>query len=73
MEDILQVRIKPLPQRANPNQPSSQSLTLSKSSKAEGYKAFRDEVVNALKSYPELVGDERLGKAITRVSKVGGS
>ena len=45
----------------------------SKSGKAEGYKTFRDEVANTLKSYPELAGDERLGKAITRVSRVGGS
>ena len=44
-----------------------------KSSKTEDYKTFRDEVVNTLKTYPELVGDERLGSAIARVSKVGSS
>ena len=45
----------------------------SKSNKVEGYKAFRDEIVDTFKAHPELVGDERLGRAITRVSKVGGS
>lgn len=45
----------------------------SKSNKVESYKTFRDEVVNTLKSSPEFVGDERLGKTITRVSRVGGA
>ena len=45
----------------------------SKSSKAENYKTFGDGIMNTLKTYPELVGDERLGRAIIRVSRVGGS
>ena len=73
MEEILQVSTQPLLRQTDPNQPLPQSLIISKSSKAEGYKTFRAEVTNTLKSYPELAGDERLGKAITRVSRVGGS
>jgi len=73
MEDILQVSTRrPLRQNES-DQSLLQTLISSKSSKAEGYRTFRDEVVNTLKSHPELAGDERLGKAITRVSRVGGS
>ena len=72
MEEILQVSLRPLLWRTRPDQPPSQSLISSKSSKVDGYGTFRDEVVNVLNSYPELVGDERLGKAIDRVSRVKG-
>jgi len=48
-----------------------QTLISSKPTKVEDYRTFRDEVVNTLKTYPELVGDERLGRAITRTSRVG--
>ena len=73
MEEILQVCVRPLLWQTEPHQFPSQSLISSKSSKAEDYKTFRDEVMNTLKTYPELVGDERLGRAINRVSRVGSS
>ncbi|KAF9646529.1 hypothetical protein BDM02DRAFT_3171519 [Thelephora ganbajun] len=50
-----------------------QFLLSSKSRKTEGYTSFRDEVVSTLGAYPELVADGRLGQAIARVSRVGGS
>ena len=53
--------------------PQNQTLKSSKPNKVENYKTFRDEVVDTLKTYPELVGDERLGRAIARISRVGGS
>jgi len=73
MEDILQVGTRLSLWEIKPHRFLSQSLISSKSDKVEGYKTFGDEIVNALKRYPELVGDERLGRAITRVSRVGGS
>ena len=72
MEDILQVSTRPPLWQTEPDQSLVKSLISSKSSKAEGYKTFRDGVANTLKSYPELTGDERLEKAITRVLRVGG-
>jgi len=71
MEDILQVGVRLMLRKIEAHQFPPQSLVSSKSNKAEDYKAFRDEVVNTLKAYPELVGDERLGPAIARVSRVG--
>ena len=74
IEDVLQVSVRPLlPQTKPPHRFPSQALVSSKSSKAEGYKTFRDEVVNTLKAHPELVADERLGRAIARVSRVSAS
>jgi len=73
MEDILQVGTRPLLWEIKPHQFLSQSLISSKSSKAEDYKTFGDGIMDVLKTYPEVVGDERLGRAITRVSRVGGS
>jgi len=73
MEDTLQVSIRLSLWQTKPHRFLSQSLILSKSSKAEGYKTFQGEIMNALRAHPELVGDERLGRAIARVSRVGGS
>jgi len=73
MEDTLQVGTRPFLWQKKPHQFLSQFMISSKSSKAEGYKTFGDEIMNTLKGYPGLVGDERLGRAITRVSRVGGS
>lgn len=43
---------------------------LSKSNKAEDYRAFRDEIVETLKTYPRLAGDERLGRVLAQASGV---
>ena len=73
MEDVLQVNVRLLLLRMKSHRFPSQALVSSKSSKVEGYKTFRDEVVNTLKVHPELVADERLERAIARVSRVNGS
>ena len=73
MEDVLQVSVRLLLLRMKPHRFPLQALVSSKSSKAEGYKTFRDEVVNTLKAHPELVADERLERAIARVSRVSGA
>jgi len=73
MEDTLQVGTRPFLWQTKPHQFLSQFMISSKSSKTEDYKTFGDKIVNTLKTYPELVGDERLGRAITRVSRVSGS